>query len=78
MVASLLGKRGYGDKGSWVKYWAHLGGWNSLGVRFESYEPFISLIFQIISGRGKPRITETADMLDRLYIHTHMYTNVRV
>jgi hypothetical protein len=63
MVASLLGKRAYGNKGSWVKYWAHLGGWNSprygpfsLGVRFESYEPYISLIFQIISGRGKPRM----------------------
>jgi hypothetical protein len=27
-----------------------------LGVRFETYEPFISLIFQFVSGRGKPWI----------------------
>jgi hypothetical protein len=64
------------------QYWAHLGGWNSpcsglfsLGVRFESYEPFISLIFQIILGRGKPWITETSDAESadsgvRLYLYT--------
>ena len=46
------GKRGWGDKGRWVKYWAHLGCWTSpcyglfwLGVSFETYELFISLIF---------------------------------
>jgi hypothetical protein len=33
----------------------------SLGASFENYEPFISLIYQTISGRGKPRITDTAD-----------------
>jgi hypothetical protein len=33
----------------------------SLGARFETYEPFISLIFQFFSGCGKPRIIETAD-----------------
>jgi hypothetical protein len=33
----------------------------SLGGPFETYEPFISLIFQLSSGRGEPRITETAD-----------------
>jgi hypothetical protein len=33
-----------------------------LGVCFETYEPFPSLIFQFLSGgHGKPRITETAD-----------------
>jgi hypothetical protein len=31
----------------------------SLGGRFETYEPFISLIFQFFSGRGEPQITET-------------------
>jgi len=39
----------------------------SLGARFETYESFISLIFQFFSGRGKPRITEIADMGVRLY-----------
>jgi hypothetical protein len=51
------------------QYWVRLGCWISpcygpfsLGARFETYEPFISLIFQFIfSGRGKPWITETAD-----------------
>jgi hypothetical protein len=28
----------------------------SLGGRFETYEPFISFIFEFFSGRGKPRI----------------------
>jgi hypothetical protein len=32
-----------------------------LGTRFETYELFISLIFKFFSGRGTPRITETAD-----------------
>jgi hypothetical protein len=27
-----------------------------LGARFDTYEPFISLIFQFFSGRVKPRI----------------------
>jgi hypothetical protein len=30
-------------------------------VRFETYEPFISLTNQIFLGRSKPQITETAD-----------------
>jgi hypothetical protein len=33
----------------------------SRGGRFEIYEPFSSLIFQFLSGRGEARITETAD-----------------
>jgi hypothetical protein len=33
----------------------------SFGARFETYEPVISLIFQFFSGRGKPRVTESAD-----------------
>jgi hypothetical protein len=45
----------------------------SLGARFETYEPFVSLIFQFFSGRGKPWITETAhtesvDTGARLYL----------
>jgi hypothetical protein len=50
-------------------YWARLCCWISpcydpfsLGVRFETYVPFISLILNFFSGRGKPRITETADI----------------
>jgi len=41
MVVSFAGKRGCGDKGRWVKYWACLGCWISpfygqfsLGARF--------------------------------------------
>jgi hypothetical protein len=33
----------------------------SLDARFETYEPFISLIFQFFLWRVKPWITETAD-----------------
>jgi hypothetical protein len=57
MEASSAGKRDYGGKGRLVKYWARLGCWISpcygpfsLGGRFETYEPFISLIFQLFSG----------------------------
>jgi hypothetical protein len=65
MEASSAGKREYGGRGRWVKYWARLGWWISpcygpfsLGAHFETYEPSISLIFTFFSG---PRITETAD-----------------
>jgi hypothetical protein len=57
MEASSAGKREYGGKGRWVKYWAHLGFWISpccssllLDVRFETYEPCISLIFKCFGG----------------------------
>jgi hypothetical protein len=33
----------------------------SLGARFETYEPFISLIFNFVGGHVEPRINETAD-----------------
>ena len=76
MEASYAGKGGYGDKGRWVKYWVSLGCWISpcycpfsLGAHFETYEPFISLFFQFFfSGRGKPLITESADMGVWLYL----------
>jgi len=63
MEASSAGKREYGGKGRRVKYWARLGCWISpcygpfsLGARFETYEPFISLILPFFfSGRGKTR-----------------------
>jgi len=49
-----------------------------LGARFGSYEPFVSLIFPIFfSGRGKPRITETADTVSADTRSTCMYTHVR-
>jgi hypothetical protein len=54
---------GYGDKGRWVKYWARWDSWISpshglfsIGTCFETYEPFISLIFKFLRGRGKPWI----------------------
>jgi hypothetical protein len=54
MEASSAGKREYGGKGRWFKYWARLGcrisscyGLFPLGGRFETYKPFISLIFQL-------------------------------
>jgi hypothetical protein len=31
------------------------------GMRFETYEPFISLIFHFFSGLSKKQITETMD-----------------
>jgi hypothetical protein len=65
----LWGSVEYGDKGGRVKYWARLGCWISPcygpfshEARFETYEPFISLIFKFIPSRGKPRLTETADI----------------
>jgi len=55
MLASLQGSMGKGTKE--VKYWAHLGCWISqcygpflLGAHFETYEPFITLIFKILGG----------------------------
>jgi hypothetical protein len=33
----------------------------SIGARFETYEPVISLIFNYFGGCHKPRVTETAD-----------------
>jgi hypothetical protein len=80
MEASSAGKREYGGKGRWVKYWAHLGCWISpfygpflFGACFETYKPFISLILQFFLGRSKQRITEnaateSADTGVRLYI----------
>jgi hypothetical protein len=57
MEASSVGMHEYGGRGRWVKYWAHLGCWISphyrpfsLGRRFETYEPFIPLIFQFYFG----------------------------
>jgi hypothetical protein len=57
MEASSVGKREYRGKGRWVKYWAYLGCWISpcydpfsAGVRFETYEPFISLISKLFFG----------------------------
>jgi hypothetical protein len=54
------------DESSTGRVWAagfhHVYNPFSLGARFETYEPFISLIFQIFSGRGKPWITKTADI----------------
>jgi hypothetical protein len=70
MEASPVWKHEYRGKGRCVKYWAHLGCWispcyglYSLGVRFEPYEAFISLIFKFFDGatvncryRGTPVI----------------------
>jgi hypothetical protein len=57
MVASSAEKREYGGKGRLVKYWARLGRWISryygpfsLDALFETYEPFISLIFKFFFG----------------------------
>jgi hypothetical protein len=49
--------------------------------RFETYEPFIYLIFNIFSGRGKSRIRESADTESvdtgaSLYIYIYIYTTV--
>jgi hypothetical protein len=80
MEASCVGKCGYGDKGRWVKYWVHLGccispryGPFSLGARFETCEPFISLIFTFFSGCHKPWILN-----QRIQGHTCIYVCVFV
>jgi hypothetical protein len=46
-----------------VMYWARLGFWISpcygrfpLSGRFETYEPFIFLVFQLFSGRRETRL----------------------
>jgi hypothetical protein len=69
MEATSAVKREYGGKGSWVKYWARLSCWISqcygpfsLGALFETYKPFISLIFNFFFG---PR--STADNWNRGY-----------
>jgi hypothetical protein len=62
MVASLWGSVGTGRKEDvsrngrvWTAGFHHITAC-SLLAHFKTYEPFISLIFQIFSGRGKPRI----------------------
>jgi hypothetical protein len=67
--ASSVRKHEYRGNGRWVKYWACLGCWISpcyglfmLGRHFETYELFISLIFQF---SFRPRWT--ADTGARLY-----------
>ena len=64
MVASLRGNMGTGtkkDESSTGRIWAAEFHLFSLGPHFETYELFISLIFQIFwGGRGQLRITETA------------------
>jgi hypothetical protein len=74
MGASSARKLDYGGKGRRAKNRARFGCWISpcyglvsLGGRFETYEPFISLILQFCSGRGEQRITETVDTRARLY-----------
>jgi hypothetical protein len=53
------------DKSSTGRVWSvgihHVTAAFSLGARFEIHEPFISLSFPNFGGRGKPRVTETAD-----------------
>jgi hypothetical protein len=48
----------------------------SLGARYETYKPFIYLIF-LFWGRGKPQITETADMGAQLYYKHSFQTSMR-
>ena len=59
VFGKFAGKRGNGDVGRWVKYWARLSCWISQcygllsrGARFETYELFISLIFGFFGGGG--------------------------
>jgi hypothetical protein len=47
----------------------------SLGARFETYEPFISLIFNFFSVSGEPRETETADN-ESVDTGAHLYDTV--
>jgi hypothetical protein len=47
----------------------------SLGGRFETYETFISLIFQFFSGRGEARGTETTDN-ESVDTGAHLYINL--
>jgi hypothetical protein len=52
-MSQVLGAFGLLDFTMFVPFW--------LDGRFEAYEPFTYLNFQLFSGRGKPRITKTAD-----------------
>jgi hypothetical protein len=77
MVASLRGSVG---KGRWVKYWPRLGCWISpcfgpfsLGARCETYEPFISLIFQFFFGAAVNRGYWIHGYGVRLYIEICTY-----
>jgi hypothetical protein len=71
----------YGEKGRWVKYCVHLGCWISpcyglfsLGACLETYEPFISLIFQFLFG-----LWSTADNWNcRYWISRYGGTTVHV
>jgi hypothetical protein len=57
MEVSCAEKREYGGKGRRIKYWMRLGCWTSscyglflLGGHFETYKPFIYLIFEFFFG----------------------------
>jgi hypothetical protein len=63
MEASSAGEREYGGKGRLVNYWARLGclispyyGPFSLGGHFETYEPFIYLIFSFFFFPGRSNL----------------------
>jgi hypothetical protein len=53
--------------GCWISPWY---GPFSLGAHFETYEPFISLIFKFFLGHGKPWITENAVTESMDTVHT--------
>jgi hypothetical protein len=92
MEESSLGKHEYRGKGRRVKYWALLSDWISpryglflLGSRFETYEPFISLVLPFFfwgGGFSKLQVTETvdtgsADIGAHLYLQYKFFPEVK-
>jgi hypothetical protein len=66
-----VGKGAKEDESSTERIWgcriSQYNGPFSLGARFENYEPFISLIFQFLSGPRYIADTELVDTGARLY-----------
>jgi hypothetical protein len=81
MEASSTGNHKYGGKLRLVKYWARLGCWISpgygpfsFGGSFETYEPFIYLYSNFLSGRGEPRIlNQWIRGHDCVYVSPHFH-----
>ena len=79
MLASLRGSVGMGTKEDesstgciWAAVFHHIMARSRLARVLKLNEPFISLIFQIFSGCGKPQITETVGMGVCLYIRVFL------
>jgi hypothetical protein len=75
---------GYRDKRRWNDYWARLGCWISscygpfsLCMHFETYEPFVCLIYQFFPGRSKPWILNQRNWGHNCIVYIMLYASLQ-